>query len=305
MLDVMIGLTPVLLCALWAFRWFAVYQIGLCVLTCLVTEWGFARMRGRRASLDDCSALITGVILGLSLPWSAPWQVPVFGSVLAIGLGKMAYGGLGFNIFNPAMVGRAFVMLSFATAMGSGAYLVSDAQNAPAIVTQATPMTLLKSGPGAYVQAEKSEAAMRTRFLGVRNGSLGEVNMLAVLLGGVYLLLRKSASWRIPVGMLATVLVLGILSSPTESPLEYGLFYLSNGAVLFGAFFIATDPVTSPITPRGQLYFGVGVGALTMLIRLFSGYPEGVMFAVLVMNALVPILNNTTIPKAFGTGEKA
>ncbi|MDO4583892.1 MAG: RnfABCDGE type electron transport complex subunit D [Planctomycetia bacterium] len=297
MLDVLIALTPPFLFAVWLFGWYAVYQVGLCVLTCLVSEYVFTWMRGKRPTLGDFSAVITGMILGLSLPWSAPWYVPVFGSMVAIGLGKVAYGGLGFNIFNPAMVGRAFVMLSFATAMGSGAYLATSEADYPSIVTQPTPMMQLKSGAG----AEMSETtAWQAMLLGKRNGSLGEVSVLAILLGGTYLVVRRTASWRVVLGMLGTVFGLGMMSSVACCPIQSGAIYLLSGAVLFGAFFIATDPVTNPVTPWGQWIFGIGTGALTMLIRVFSGYPEGVMFAVLIMNALVPMINNGTIPKAFG-----
>lgn len=298
MLDVLLALSPAFLFATGLFGWYAVYQVGLCVLTCLVSEYVFTWMRGNRPTLGDFSAVITGMILGLSLPWSAPWYVPVFGSIVAIGLGKVAYGGLGFNIFNPAMVGRAFVMLSFATAMGSGAYLASSDSDYPSLVTQPTPMMQLKSGTGLETLDMKVWESM---LLGKRNGSLGEVSVLAILLGGIYLVLRRTASWRVVLGMLLTVFVLGMLSSAGSDPVQSGELYLLNGAVLFGAFFIATDPVTNPVTPRGQWIFGIGTGGLTMLIRVFSGYPEGVMFAVLMMNALVPMINNLTIPKAFGT----
>lgn len=298
MWDVIIALAPAVFVAVWYFGWSAVEQIGLCVLSCMVFEAFFSFLRGRKPTLDDGSAILTGLILGLSLPWSAPWQAPVFGSLIAIGVGKMAYGGLGQNIFNPAMVGRAFIMISFASAMGSGAYVVTQHENS--ILTRPTPMTMLKdtsdSGIAKFIDSESFLRALR----GERNGSLGEASVFALVFGGCFLLMRKTISWRIPISMLATIFVLGALVSPLEHPMEYGLAHLLNGAALLGAFFIATDPVTSPITPRGKIYFGIGVGALTMLFRLFSGYPEGVMFAVLLMNAVVPFLNNMTIPKPFG-----
>ena len=306
MLEVALALVPAMVVAIWVFKWFAIYQVGLCILTCIVSEFVFTKMRGYETRLSDLSAVVTGLILGLSLPWSAPWQIAVVGSVIAIGVGKIAYGGLGFNIFNPAMVGRAFVMISFATAMGSGAYLatgpeVADSVGSIDVVSQATPLTQLKSADDFTPLWQGT--MLTSAMTGMRNGSLGEISVLAILLGGIYLIIRRISSWRIPLGMLLAVFVCGALTAVTSpvAAVQCGTLYLINGAVMFGAFFIATDPVTSPMTPKGQWIFGIGVGVLTMVIRLFSGYPEGVMFAVLIMNALVPILNNTTVPKPFGS----
>ncbi|MDO4630274.1 MAG: RnfABCDGE type electron transport complex subunit D [Planctomycetia bacterium] len=299
MFQVILALMPAVAVSLWVFKAFALYQLGLCVLVCMISEWFFALLRGQRATLEDNSAIVTGLILGLSLPWNAPWYVSVFGSLIAIGVGKAAYGGLGSNIFNPAMVGRAFVMLSFATAMGGSAYQVQDMDEL-AIVTQATPMTILKSEEGPAQLDGDPVSVLKMCFAGVHNGSLGEASGLAILLGGLYLIIRHNGAWRVTVGMLATVFILGALTSVNENPIYYGLFYLTNGAVLFGAFFIATDPVSNPITPAGRWWFGIGVGVLTMVFRLFSSYPEGVMFAVLIMNAVSPLLNHVTIPKPFG-----
>lgn len=299
MFQVILALMPTILVSIFVFKVHALFQISLCVLTCMVSECFFDLLRWRRPTLEDNSAILTGLILALSLPWSAPWYVPVFGSLIAIGVGKAAYGGLGYNIFNPAMVGRAFVMLSFATVMGGGAYVLND-QNAQSVLTQPTPMTQVKAESGAVQIPTDPVSVLKLCFAGTHNGSLGEASGLAILLGGIYLIIRRNGGWRATVGMLVTVFVLGALTSISENPLGYGLFYLTNGAVLFGAFFIVTDPVTNPITPAGRWYFGIGVGALTMVFRLFSGYPEGVMFAVLIMNAVSPLLNHVTIPKPFG-----
>ncbi|MDO4550963.1 MAG: RnfABCDGE type electron transport complex subunit D [Planctomycetia bacterium] len=308
MLDVILALIPALAVGIWIFGWFAVKQVSLCILVCMLSEWFFNLLRGdKRASLDDLSAIVTGMILGLSLPWSAPWQVPVFASIIAVGLGKAAFGGLGFNIFNPAMVGRAFVMLSFATVMGSNAYefpkeqITHEHETQVTVITQATPLKQIKEvmKSGAQIESQMTSDSLLIALTGQRNGSLGEVSVLAILLGGFYLLFRRTISWRIPLGMCFAVFLIGALVSPS-TPFVYGSAYLLNGAVLFGAFFIATDPVTSPVTPRGHWIFGIGVGVLTMIIRLFSGYPEGVMFAVLMMNAVVPLINAWTIPQPFG-----
>lgn len=300
MLQVILALMPAAMVSICVFREYAIFQIALCVLTCVACEWLFSQLRGRRAPLEDNSAIVTGMILALSLPWNAPWYVPVIASLIAIGVGKAPYGGLGFNIFNPAMVGRAFVMLCFATVMGGGAYQLTE-EGASGIVSQPTPMVQIKAGELAETQLpQDTVSVLKVCFAGVHNGSLGEVSGLAILIGGLYLIARRNGEWRVTVGMLLAVFLIGMLSKIHQDPIYCGLFYLTNGAVLFGAFFIATDPVTNPITPGGQWLFGIGVGVLTMVFRLFSGYPEGVMFAVLLMNALAPLLNHVTIPRPFG-----
>lgn len=311
MLDVILALMPALGVSFWVFGWHAVNQIGLSILACMAGEWIFSLMRGRKAPLDDFSAIITGLILGMSLPWSAPWYVPVLGGILAVGLGKAVYGGLGYNIFNPAMVGRAFVMLSFSLSMGAGAYILPQENAAPeaeariSVLTEATPLTQLKQivKEGGDISAQMNGGSLISALTGQRNGSLGEVSVLALMAGGIYLIVRRTAAWRIPLGMCLAVFILGACVSLTHSPWVYGSAYLLNGAVIFAAFFIATDPVTSPVTRAGQWIFGIGIGVFTMIFRLFSGYPEGVMFAVLIMNATVPLLNRGTIPTPFG-GEK-
>jgi electron transport complex protein RnfD len=291
MLDVLIALVPVTAMAVWLFRWYAVRQIGLCVLSCLAAEFVLESLLRRRPSkLGDLSAAVTGAILGLAMPWSAPWYVAVIGSVAAIGLGKVVFGGVGMNIFNPAMVGRAFVMISFSMALGSGAYVMTGGLP---VVSQATPLGAAKM-EGAVVE-------LWPLFVGNVNGSLGETSAIACLIGGLYLLIRRTACWEIPVSLIATVVVLaagaqlaGIYPNLTVA------HHLLGGSLLFGAFFIATDPVTSPLSIAGKWIFGIGTGALIMIIRLFSGYPEGLMFAVLIMNAMVPLINSWTVPTPYG-----
>ncbi len=293
MLDVLIALLPAVGMAIYIFRWYAIQQIAICIATCLLTEFVFVKMRGKTISLGDLSATITGLILALSMPSTAPWYASFIASVCAIGLGKIIFGGLGMNIFNPAMVGRAFVMISFAGVMGAGAY--ESAGSVVDAISQATPMNAFKQ---AGILAPVSDL-----FLGLTNGSLGETSGLACILGGIYLCLRRTASWEIPVGMLTAVTVLaGIADLAGHYGGHLVLHHLFGGAVLFGAFFIATDPVTSPLPPKGKLIFGVGIGTLVMLFRIFSGYPEGVMFAVLLMNAVTPLINRWTIPRTLGEG---
>jgi len=308
MIDVMLALVPAMIAAVVVFRWYAVVQVGLSVLSCLATEYCCERMRGRRARLNDCSAALTGVILGLSLPWSASWYVPVLGGVVAVGVGKAAFGGLGCNIFNPAMVGRAFVMLSFAQQMGAAAYVATE--HRLEILTRATPLSVAKQWTTDVVSGRTPDETLqeqlttptdyRRLLLPHTNGSLGEISALGLLIGGIYLCLRRTATWDIPLAVILGGLITGqALHAARLTPLN-GIGHILNGALLFCAFFIATDPVTSPLVSRARALFGLGIGVLVVLIRVLSGYPEGVMFAVLVMNALVPLLNRWTIPRPLG-----
>jgi electron transport complex protein RnfD len=308
MIDVLVGLAPVMLMAVIVFHWYAVVQVGLCVLACLGTEVVCARLRGRPTPVGDYSAAVTGAILGLSLPALAPWYVGVLGSVVAIALGKVVYGGLGQNLFNPAMVGRAFVMLSFAAHLGSSAYKWDESR--VDVLTRATPLSIARQFAADLaagrveafdkpVQLEQAEDFWLL-FVGQINGSLGETSALALLIGGLYLCVRRAAAWEIPLGMCLTgVLCAGAAHWIELTPFD-GFRHVISGSFLMGAFFIATDPVTSPLARKARFVFGLATGFLVVVIRVFSGYPEGVMFAVLIMNAAVPLLNRWTIPKPLG-----
>jgi len=346
MVDVLIALAPVVAVSVYVFKLYAVQQILICMVSAVLAEGLLTWMRGRKVTLGDCSASVTGLILALSLPGTAPWYVGVIGAFVAVGIGKVIFGGLGQNIFNPAMVGRAFVMLAFAGAVGAGGYVLKSespaspttqasqtsqaaqtspaAESAPAdgagdgvrpslianllesdALTKATPMTLGKTVDNKLATGEKLLPAdnlpsVGSLFFGTVNGSLGETNALACLLGGFYLLLRRTISWHIPAGVLIAATAIGLpvqIWGHSQMSLAY---HLLGGAMLFGAFFIATDLVTSPLTPKGKFIFGLGVGALVMLFRLLSNYPEGVMFAVLIMNAMTPLINQWTIPTPLG-----
>ena len=291
MLDVLIALAPVVAMSLFVFKGYALVQLAVCLAGCLAAELLFVRMRGRPSTLTDCSAIVTGVILAMSLPGTAPWYVGVIAAFVAIGIGKVIFGGLGMNLFNPAMVGRAFVMISFAGALAASGY--ENVQSTVDAVSQATPLNAYKMN-GVVTP-------LASLFIGTTNGSLGETSALACLLGGIYLVVRRTASWEIPVGLLIAVAAVGGLADLVGPADGWTLLHhLFGGSVLFGAFFIATDPVSSPLTPKGKFVFGAGTGLLIMVLRLFSGYPEGVMFAVLFMNALTPLINRWTIPKPFG-----
>jgi electron transport complex protein RnfD len=339
MADVLIALLPVVAASIYVFKLYALKQILICMVSAVAAEAIFTTMRGKKVTLRDCSAAVTGLILALSLPGTAPWYVGVIGAFVAIGIGKVIFGGLGQNIFNPAMVGRAFVMLAFAGAVGASGYVLKAeapagattqtspaAQPAPAggitarpakvsaladllesdAITRATPMTWGKTVDNKLATGEKLLPAeehlpsLGSLFLGTVNGSLGETSALACLIGGLFLLLRRTASWQIPAGVLLAAAAIGLpVQIWGHSQMSLG-YQLLGGALIFGAFFIATDLVTSPITPKGKFIFGLGVGALVMMFRLLSNYPEGVMFAVLIMNGLTPLINQWTIPTPLG-----
>jgi electron transport complex protein RnfD len=291
MVDVLVALAPVVAMSLFVFRGYALFQLAVCLGGSLLAELLFVKMRGRSSTLKDCSAVVTGIILAMSLPGTAPWYVGLIAAFVAIGIGKVIFGGLGMNLFNPAMVGRAFVMISFAGALAASGF--EDARSAVDAISQATPMNAFKMNGVVTPLAHL--------FWGTTNGSLGETSALACLLGGLYLIVRRTAAWEIPAGLLVAVLVVGglaDLAGPADGWTV--VHHILGGSLLFGAFFIATDPVSSPLTPRGKFIFGLGTGLLIMVLRLFSGYPEGVMFAVLFMNALTPLINRWTIPTPFG-----
>jgi len=291
MIDVLVALLPVAAMSVYMFQLYAVKQMAICLATCLVTEAVFVKMRNHSFSLTDCSAAVTAVILGLSLPATAPWYVGVIASVVAIGIGKVIFGGIGMNLFNPAMVGRAFVMIAFAGVMAASGY--ESINTGIDAITQATPLNAFKQ--------MGISTSLKDLFFGFTNGSLGETSALACLIGGAYLCIRRTASWEIPTGVIAVVLVMGGLADIMGSQADWTVIHhLFSGSLLFGAFFIATDPVSSPITSKGKFIFGAGIGFFIMILRFFSGYPEGVMFAVLLMNAVTPLINRWTIPKVLG-----
>lgn len=311
----LLALLPVVIVAVWVFSIYALTQIAICVVSCVVAEALFTMMRGRSGlkSVADCSAVVTGIILALSVPWNAPWYVLVIASAAAMGVGKIVFGGLGQNIFNPAMVGRAFVMIGFAWALGASSGVINEQQRDAdypwmndstfGIVSQATPMTQLKIADNAKEPKEPAgddPTMLWHLFWGNTNGSVGETGALACLIGGLFLCIRRTAAWQIPAGALVAVAVIaGLIDLFGDSQMNT-MQHLLGGGLLLGAFFILTDPATSPLTPKARFIYGLGFGVLVMLIRKLSSYPEGVMFAVLLMNALVPLINRWTIPKPLG-----
>jgi electron transport complex protein RnfD len=300
MIDVIIGLVPAMLAAGYFFRLHALVLIATCVISSVATEWLCNLIRRKPNSLDDFSAVVTGIILAFSLPPAFPLWAAVIGSVFAITIGKMVFGGLGANIFNPAMVGRAFLTASFGMMMTTwtvpatidSAMPKISAENTVDVRTQATPLAWSKESQKSKSGAPDVNQQLRATFTGSVGGCLGETSALALLIGGIYLLIRRTINFHIPLAVMLSAFVFGsifYLINPEAyiSPLTH----LCSGGLLIGAFFIATDPVTAPLTRRGMWLFGIGVGSITMLIRIVGEYPEGMMYSVLLMNAVTPLID--------------
>ena len=291
MLNVILALMPAFLAGIYYFGTGAIVVSGIAILSCVAFEWLITKfLLKKEVQIYDCSAILTGMLLGMNLPSSLPWYMVVIGSLIAIGIGKMSFGGLGNNLFNPALVGRVFLLISFPAAMTTWpipAPLTFD--GSVDALTAATPLSDL------------ANFAEMDLFLGNSGGSLGETSAVALLLGLIYLLATRTITWHIPVSIIATVLVFtGIMHGVNPEEYASPLLHITSGGILLGSIFMATDYVTSPMTKAGQLIFGVGIGVITVVIRLFGSYPEGVSFAILIMNAVVPLINRYIRPKRFG-----
>ncbi len=308
MLEVVISLAPAMIAAGIYFRLHALVLILTCVISCVLTEWFSNLMRGKLnpfESVGDFSAVVTGIILALSLPPALPFWAAIIGSCFAIGIAKMVFGGLGANIFNPAMVGRAFLTACFGMLMTTWtvpATINSDmpaisAENTVSAVTQATPLAWSKQALKNKAGAPAINEQMTQAFIGQVGGCLGETSTVALLIGAVILLLRKTITVHIPLAVLSSAFAFAsivYLFNPDAyvSP----LLHLTSGALIFCAFFIATDPVTAPLTTKGMWLFGAIVGCFTMLIRVVGEYPEGVMYAVLLANGVRPLIDRLCKP---------
>ena len=302
MYGVCVALIPTLLASLIFFGLGAAIVLATSVLSCVFFEWAISRflLHKEQLTITDGSAVLTGLLLGFNLPSNLPVWIIIIGALVAIGVGKMTFGGLGCNPFNPALVGRVFLLISFPVQMTTWplpgqltSYL--DAQ------TGATPLAVMKEAvkTGDTSVLEKLPNAF-DMLLGQMGGSLGEVSALAILIGLVYMLMRKIITWHIPVSILLTVLVLSGLLHLYNPAYADPVNTLLSGGLLLGACFMATDYVTSPMTPRGQIIYGIGIGAITVIIRTFGAYPEGMSFANLIMNAFTPLINTYNKPKRYG-----
>jgi electron transport complex protein RnfD len=308
MRDVIIALIPSVLVSISFAGLEALLVLSVSVATCVSVEFLITRfLMRRKTTLGDLSAVVTGVILALNLPASSPWWMVLIGAVIAIGVAKMTFGGLGHNLFNPALVGRVFLLISFPVQMTnwtvknvffSFGYKTADA------VSGATPLGIIKEGLASGMTMEQINELHDFSYLemlfGKIGGSLGEASALAILAGLVYLLARKVIRPHIPVSVILSAFIFSGVLWLTD-PLHYAdpVLQLLTGGLLFGAVFMATDYVTSPMSAAGMVIYGVGIGVITILIRVFGSYPEGVSFAILFMNAIVPLLNTYFKPKAY------
>ncbi len=293
MWSVIIALVPTTVMALIYFQWAAVGIILSSVLAALISEMIVNRIKGEAFTIPDGSAAITGLLLALTLPPSFSIGGAALGSAFAILIGKHVFGGLGYNIFNPAILGRAFLQASFPVPMTTWTWPLTAQYAGVDGVTAATPLGQFKF--------EGITSDLPALLTGNISGSLGETSAIAILLGGIYLLIRKYADWRIPVSFLGSVFLVGglfWLIAPTDYPTP--VFQLFSGGLMLGAFFMATDMVTSPVTARGAWIFGASAGFILVIIRLFGGLPEGVMYSILLMNAFTPLINRYTRPSYFG-----
>ncbi|MCC6347706.1 MAG: RnfABCDGE type electron transport complex subunit D [Nitrospirales bacterium] len=285
----------------------AVITLALCIITAALSEYAYQRALNRKVSVSDGSAILTGLLLGMNLPASVPFYIPIIGSFVAVVITKQLFGGLGYNVFNPALIGRAFLLISFPKLMTiwtkpEAAFLKMDA------VTTATPLGILKEeGVAKLMEVFGDKINLYTQlFVGHRAGSIGETSAIALLVGAAFLLYRGYISWHIPVSFLGTSAVIAWIFGG-KGALFAGdpIVHLISGGMLLGAFFMATDYVTCPSVKKGQLLFGAGCGFLTMLIRLKGGYPEGVMFAILIMNCFAPLIDRGFRTKVFGARKEA
>lgn len=311
MRDVLIALMPALAVSLYFFGWGAIVVTLTAMLSCVFFEWFIQKyMLKETPSINNLSAAVTGLILAFNLPPDlSPWLV-VLGSLIAIGVGKLTFGGLGNNPFNPALVGRVFLLISFPVQMTTWAEPTGFIGSIDA-ATGATPLAILKDGLANGMSVQEIVAASPQKLsyphllFGRIGGSLGEVSSLALLLGFAYLLVRRVITWHIPISIFASIFILaGILHLANSAHFADPIFHLLTGGIMLGAIFMATDYVTSPMTKKGMVIFGVGIGLITIVIRVFGGYPEGISFAILFMNGLVPLINRYIKPKRFGEVKK-
>ena len=302
MYGVLIALIPAFLVSLYFFGLGALIVTATSVAACLFFEWAIGKflMKKETTTICDGSAVITGVLLAFNLPSNLPIWIIILGALFAIGVGKMSFGGLGNNPFNPALAGRVFLLLSFPVQMTSWP-VVGQLTSYTDAMTAATPLNLMKQIAGGNLEALKDLPSSFDLLIGNNGGCLGEVSALALLLGLAYMLWKKIITWHIPISILATVFVFsGIMHLVDPELYVSPVLQLLTGGLMLGAIFMATDYVTSPMSKKGMLIYGVCIGLLTVIIRLFGSYPEGMSFAILIMNAFTPLINTYCKPKRFG-----
>lgn len=302
MYGVCIALAPALVASLYFFGLGAAIVLLTSIVSCVLFEWAITKfILGRdRVTICDGSAVLTGLLLGFNLPSNLPIWIIIIGALVAIGIGKMTFGGLGQNPFNPALVGRVFMLISFPAQMTTWPVTGSTLQYLDA-QTAATPLSIMQNAiltkDASVLQQLPSGIDM---LIGQTGGSLGEVSAILLFLGCIYMIVRKIITWHIPVSILGTVAVLSTLLHVTNPYYADPVSVLCCGGLMLGACFMATDYVTSPMTAKGQIIYGISIGALTVIIRNWGAYPEGMSFAILIMNAFTPLINNYCKPVRFG-----
>jgi electron transport complex protein RnfD len=284
MLDVIIALVPALAASIYYFGMKAAILLLVSVISAVLTEYVFQRFMNRPITVTDLSAVVTGILLAFNLPAEAPWWVAMAGSIFAIGIVKQLFGGIGFNFLNPALAGRAFLVSSWPQHLTGG--FINPATDA---VSSATPLALLKGTASGQLPSTFD------MLIGNIPGVIGETSAILLLIGGIYLIYKGTIKWIIPVFYIGTVAVIALITDPSTV-----LYHLLGGGLILGAFFMATDYATSPVTDKGKVIFAIGAGLLTMLIRKVGGYPEGVSYSILLMNILTPMIDKYVRPHVFG-----
>jgi len=309
MYAVVIAMLPMLAVSILYFGIGALIVTFVAVVSSIFFEWIIQKFLLKiKPTINDGSALVTGMLLAFNVPSNLPLWMVIIGALVAIGVGKMSFGGLGNNPFNPALVGRVFLLISFPVQMTTWPKPIINRMTMVDVQTGATPLGILKEGlknGESFSQLFAKLPSYWDMFIGTMGGSLGEVSAIAVIIGGIYLLMKKVISWHIPISIFFTIFIFtGILYLIAPDNYADPVFHLLTGGIMIGAIFMATDMVTSPMSNKGMIIFGIGIGIITVLIRVFGAYPEGVSFAILIMNALVPIINIYFKPKRFGEENK-
>ena len=301
MYGVLIALIPALIVSFIYFGLGAAIVTVTSVAACVFFEWAITKfiLKKEKTTICDGSAIITGILLAFNLPSNLPVWIIIIGALVAIGVGKMSFGGLGNNPFNPALVGRVFLLISFPVQMTSWPVNTFSAMASVDGISSATPLALMKQAIHGNADALKEIPDSLSLLLGTNPGSLGEVSALALLIGLAYMLWKKIITWHIPVTIIATVFA-GLMNLVNPEVYASPLTHLLTGGLMLGAIFMATDYVTSPMSKKGMIIYGIGIGFFTVVIRLFGAYPEGMSFAILIMNAFTPLINTYCKPKRFG-----
>ncbi len=309
MADITIALIPVVLASVYYFGISAIFVIGACVIGAMGTEWALTADRPRSVALRDNSALLTGVLLGLTLPPGLPLWMAFVGGAFGIGIGKTIWGGMGHNLFNPALVGRAFLQAAFPVPLTTwveqrGGFFEVHSSTFAWPLMQGKLDGLSAATPLAEMKFEQKTPELMELLTGDTSGALGETSAGLLILCGIWLLWRRAFDWRIPIGILVSAFALSglfYLISPEKYPAPWSMVF--SGGLLLGAIFMATDPVSSPLARKATWVFGIGIGILVISIRLFGGLPEGMMYSILLMNAATPLIERSLQPRVFGRGK--